>query len=154
MSTDLFGQLLKGLAGAGAQGQSNPQPAGGGDVLRSIVDMLGGEGQSGGQVSAARPAGGGLTDLIRGFQDQGLGDVMSSWIGTGENEAVSPEQVRQGLGKERVQEVAQRAGLSIESVLPILATALPLVIDALTPNGRVPDQTALQRGLQGLRGQR
>ena len=145
MSTDLLGQLLKGLAGAGAPGQSTAQATGGGDVLRSIFDMLGGE-------EANRPSGGGLTDLIRGFQDQGLGGAMSSWIDTGENEAVSQEQIRQGLGKERVEEVAQRSGLSMESVLPILATALPLVIDALTPHGRVPDQTALQRGLQSFRG--
>jgi len=147
MSMDLFGQLLKGLAGTGTSGPAAPPPRGGSDVLSSIFDMLG-AGQSGGSQTAS---GGGLTDLIKGFQNEGMGDVISSWIGTGENKTVTPDQVRQGLGKERVQEVAQRSGLSIESVLPMLAAALPVVIDALTPKGQVPDQAALNQGVQGLR---
>src|SRR5262245_533731 len=146
MSMDLFGQLLKGLAG-GTSGPAAPQPRGGGDVLSSIFDMLG-TGQGGGSQAAT---GGGLTDLIKGFQDQGLGDVVSSWIGTGENKTVTPDQIRQGLGKERVQEVAQRSGLSMESVLPMLAAALPVVIDALTPKGQVPDRASLDQGVQSLR---
>jgi uncharacterized protein YidB (DUF937 family) len=144
---DLFGQLLKGLAGAGTSAPAAPPAKGGSDVLSSIFDMLG-TGQSRGSQATS---GGGLTDLIKGFQDQGMGDVISSWIGTGENRTVTPDQVRQGLGKERVQEVAQRSGLSMESVLPMLAAALPVVIDALTPKGQVPDQASLNQGVQGLR---
>jgi uncharacterized protein YidB (DUF937 family) len=152
MSMDVFGQLLRGLAGAGTTTgapQRAPQQQGGSDLLHSIFDMLGG-GQ-GAPQAAPQTSGGGLSDIIRGFQDRGLGDAVSSWIGTGENQAVTPDQVQQGLGRERVQEVAQRSGLSMEAVLPMLAAALPMVIDALTPKGQVPDQVALQQDLQGLR---
>jgi uncharacterized protein YidB (DUF937 family) len=147
MSMDLFGQLLKGLAGTGTSGPAAPPAKGGNDVLSSIFDMLG-AGQGGASPTASA---GGLTDLVKGFQDQGLGDVISSWIGTGENRTVTPDQVRQGLGKDRVQEVAQRSGLSMETVLPMLAAALPVVIDALTPKGQVPDQASLNQGVQSLR---
>jgi uncharacterized protein YidB (DUF937 family) len=153
MSMDVFGQLLKGLAGAGTDTsatQMAPQQPGGTDLLHSIFDMLGG-GQGGARQAAQETSGGGLSDIIRGFQDRGMGDVVSSWIGTGENQAVTPDQVQQGLGRERVQQAAQRSGLSMEAVLPMLAAALPMVIDALTPKGEVPDQVALQQGLQGLR---
>jgi uncharacterized protein YidB (DUF937 family) len=64
---------------------------------------------------------------------------------------VSPEQVGRGLGQARVQEAAKRSGLPMESLLPILAAALPVVIDALTPKGQVPDQPSLQQSLQALR---
>src|SRR5262245_26884466 len=147
MSMDLFGQLLKGLAGAGTRGPAAPPPKGGSDVLSSIFDMLG-AGQGGGSQTAS---GGGLTDLMKGFQDQGLGDAISSWVGTGENKTVTPDQARQGLGKERVQEVAQRSGLSIEPVLPMLAAALPVGIDAWAPQGQVPAQASLNQGVQTLR---
>jgi uncharacterized protein YidB (DUF937 family) len=149
MSVDLLGQLLKGLAGQGTGGRPAGQAGSGGQVLESILDMLGGGAQCGPAVS--RGSGGGLANLIQGFDKEGLGELMSSWIGTGENKAVTPEQVGRGLGPARVQEVAQRSGLSMESLLPVLAAALPMVIDALTPKGQVPDQASLQQGLQALR---
>jgi uncharacterized protein YidB (DUF937 family) len=149
MSMDLVGQLLKGLAGGAASGRPAGQAGASGEVIQSIFDMLSG-GAQGGQV-ASRASGGGLADLIRGFDKEGLGELVSSWIGTGENKPVSPEQVGRGLGQARVQEAAKRSGLPMESLLPILAAALPVVIDALTPKGQVPDQPSLQQSLQALR---
>jgi uncharacterized protein YidB (DUF937 family) len=95
--------------------------------------------------------GGGLGDLVKGFQNAGMGDIVSSWIGTGDNMPVSPEQIERGLGRERVERAAQQSGLSLEALLPVLAAALPTVIDALTPKGEVPDQAALGKGLESLR---
>ena len=105
------------------------------------------------QASQAGHAGtgGGFGDLIKGFQNAGMGDVVSSWIGTGDNMPVSPEQVERGLGRARVERAAQQSGLSLEALLPVLAAALPTVIDALTPKGEVPEQAALSKGLDSLR---
>jgi uncharacterized protein YidB (DUF937 family) len=156
MSIDLIGQLLKGLGG-GTSGRPTSQASAGGEVIQSIFDMLsgpqGGQGASreGGQ-GASRASEGGLSDLVRSFDKEGLGDLMSSWIGTGENRAATSEQVVRGLGTARVQEAAQRSGLPMERLVPLLAAALPVVIDALTPKGQVPDQPSLQEGLQDLRG--
>lgn len=149
MSTDLLGQLLSSLAGKGTGGLPAGQASGGGDVLKSIFDMLGG-GAPGGQAPS-RTSGGGLADLIRGFDKEGLGDLVSSWVGTGENKPVSPEQVGRGLGQARVQEAARQSGLPTETLLPMLASALPMIIDFLTPKGQVPDQSSLQQNLQALR---
>ncbi len=148
MSIDLLGQLLKGLAGQGPGGQRGGQATGGGDVLGSILDMLGGASGGG---TPSRTSGGGLADLIRGFDKEGLGDIMSSWIGTGENKPPSPEQLGRGLGPGRVQEAARQSGLPIETLLPMLASALPMIIDYLTPKGQVPDQSSLQASLKELR---
>jgi uncharacterized protein YidB (DUF937 family) len=151
MSMDVFGQLLKGLAGGGAggpDGAADAPDSGVSSVMRGVFDMLGDQG-SGPTVGNT---GGGLQDLIRGFQNRGMGDVVSSWIGTGDNMPITPDQVQQGLGRDRAQQMAQRSGMSLEALLPMLATALPMVIDMLTPKGQVPDGSSLQQSLQSLRG--
>lgn len=148
MSTDLLGQLLRSLAGKGTGALPAGQASGGGQVLESILDMLGG---APGGHAPARSSGGGLADLIRGFDKEGLGDLVSSWVGTGENKPVSPEQMGRGLGQARVQEAARQSGLPIETLLPVLVSALPMIIDYLTPKGQLPDQSSLQQNLHALR---
>src|SRR5262245_36510226 len=125
MSIDLIGQLLKGLGG-GMSGRQTSQAGGGGEVIQSIFDML--SGPQGGPGPSRASCEGGLCDLVRSVDKEGLGDLMSSWIGTGENKAASSEQVVRGLGPGRVQEAAQRSGLPMERLLPLLAAALPVVI--------------------------
>ncbi len=146
MSIDLLGQLLKGLGG-GTSSRPASQAGAGGEAIQSIFDML--SGAQGGQASRASE--GGLSDLVRSFDKEGMGDLMSSWIGTGENKPATTDQVVRGLGPARVQEAAQRSGLPMERLLPLLAAALPVVIDALTPKGQVPDPPSLQENLQALR---
>jgi uncharacterized protein YidB (DUF937 family) len=146
---DLLEQLLKGLGGAQAgQGGQGGNAA----VLRGIFDMLAGgqRGQPGPGVPGPQPSSG-LDDLIRGFRDKGLGDVIDSWVGTGNNRPIAPDQLERGLGQERVREMAGRSGLSLESLLPLLVTALPAIIDALTPRGQVPQPSALDEQLRSLR---
>jgi uncharacterized protein YidB (DUF937 family) len=144
---DLLEQLLKGLGGvqAGQGGQG-----GNAAVLRGIFDMLaGGQRAQPGAGVPGPQASSGLDDLIRGFRDKGLGDVIDSWVGTGNNRPIAPD--RRGLGQERVREMAGRSGLSLESLLPLLMTALPAIIDALTPRGQVPQPSALHEQLSSLR---
>ena len=81
---------------------------------------------------------GGVSGLLEAFQKQGLGGVVSSWVGTGANQAVSPEQVQSALGNQQVQEVASKLGVSPQEASSHIAQWLPSVIDHLTPNGQVP----------------
>ena len=90
-------------------------------------------------ITLARVGGGGsFTNLVKNFQEHGLGDVVNSWISTGENLPITPEQLEQGLGTDRVQQLAEQSGLPQWSVLPMLAQLLPNVIDKLTPQGMCP----------------
>jgi uncharacterized protein YidB (DUF937 family) len=82
----------------------------------------------------------GIADLQRRFESRGMGDIVSSWIATGANRSVHPGQLQNALGEDRIQELAQRAGLPAEAVKQKLATILPVVIDKLTPQGRVPEE--------------
>lgn len=97
------------------------------------------------------PQTGGIEGLIKSFQEKGLGDTMSSWIGTGVNQAISGEQIQHVLGNEQVQALAQKFGLSTTDVSGGLAKLLPQVIDKLTPSGQVPEGDLLQHGLSMLK---
>lgn len=81
---------------------------------------------------------GGLDGLVKALQEAGLGDQVASWIGTGANQPVTPDQLGQALGPDKVQELASSTGIDVGQLLPMLAAFLPQIIDALTPNGHVP----------------
>ena len=87
----------------------------------------------------------GLSAIVQRFRDAGLGDAVSSWIAVGRNQAISPEELQQGLGTHRVRNLAQCAGLTEGAAASALATLLPTVIDRLTPDGVIPSSEQLQR---------
>jgi uncharacterized protein YidB (DUF937 family) len=81
---------------------------------------------------------GGVAGLVEAFQQHGLGGVVSSWVGTGANQPVSPQQVQSALGDQQVEDIASKLGVSKEDASSHIAQWLPAVIDHLTPNGQVP----------------
>jgi uncharacterized protein YidB (DUF937 family) len=132
----LLDGLLQGLSGA--QGGS-----GGEGLEQALFQMLG---QGGAE---------GLSGLAQNFQSQGLGDVFSSWVSTGENKPIQPQQLQGALGPDIVRQLAGGSGMSLQAVLPLLAQLLPVVIDKLTPQGQLPkNNDLLQQGLGALFGRK
>lgn len=131
----LFDQL--GQAAAGALGQTNTQNP----LLQAAVGLL-----------AQNSSVGGLGGLIQAFQKNGLGDIVNSWVGTGKNLPISPQQIQQGLGGDLLKQLASQAGLSTEAAGGQLASLLPGLIDKLTPDGKMPDSHLIEQGLNLLRG--
>ncbi len=80
---------------------------------------------------------GGLQGLAGKFEAAGLGAQFSSWVGGGDNENISPEQLQGSVGMAEIEKLAANVGMNVGSVLPLLSQFLPLVIDKLTPNGRI-----------------
>ena len=91
--------------------------------------------------------GGGLEGLAQTFNEKGLGDIISSWIGTGENLPISAEQIRQVLGSGQIQQVAEKLGVSSDQASNALAEMLPQVVDKLTPGGSLASGDILEQGL-------
>ena len=124
---DLTGSLTGGAAGSG----------GAQSLVTSIVELLGSQQ-------------GGLSGLVGAFQQKGLGDIVSSWIGTGANLPITAEQVQMGLGQESIQAFAGKLGISPESAGSQLAELLPGIVDKLTPGGQVPASGDLMSTGMGL----
>ena len=95
---------------------------------------------------------GGLSGLVQQFHDKGLGDVVTSWVGTGQNLSITAEQIQTVLSNEHVTAFAEKAGISPEVASAKIAELLPSIVDKLTPNGQVPEQSSLlQSGLSLLK---
>lgn len=86
---------------------------------------------------------GGLNGLIQAFHANGLGGLVNSWTSTGENQPATPDQMQQALGSDKVQAMAQSLGISPDAAKSTLAQLMPMLIDKLTPNGSVPEQSNL-----------
>src|ERR1700685_1028373 len=98
-------------------------------------------------IPTTPPAGsilGGLTDLIGKLSSGGVPQT-NSWIAHGPNDPVQPGQLGSALGKNLLAELSQRPGLSQQELLSQLSTALPQLINHLTPNGRVPTLADLEK---------
>lgn len=129
---ELVGKAAGMLGGAQGEGQEG--------LLGEVMGML-----TGGQ-------GGGLSGLVQNFKDKGLGDIISSWISTGENQPISPDQIKEGLGSETIQNLASKVGVSPDDLSAQLSQFLPGIIDRLTPDGQIPEGGLLEKGLEFLKG--
>lgn len=129
--------LMDALLGAAGQmatqaaRQHTTSQAGGVDALGMIGELL--------QQS------GGISGLAQQLQRNGLGDAVQSWIGTGQNQAVGGDVLMQALGPQLVNGVLAKFGVSNLSpeISQLIAQALPVVIDQLTPNGQVPQDNGM-----------
>ena len=101
-----------------------------------------------GQSQPSQPQGGflgGLGGLLQRFQQSGHADIINSWIGPGQNRAITPEQLHQALGPEAVSNLSQLTGAAPHDLVSELSRILPGVIDRLTPQGRIPDHAEMSR---------
>ena len=114
---DQLGQAAGGMMG----GQTAQNP-----LLQAVISLLG-------QNSSV----GGLAGLVQGFQKNGLGEIVNSWVGTGKNLPVTPDQMKQGLGGDFLRQLAGKAGVSPDAASAQLSSLLPGIIDKLTPSGKI-----------------
>src|SRR4029077_4942172 len=85
---------------------------------------------------------GGVQGIVAQLEKQGLGATVQSWIGTGANQPISPDQVHQVFGSGSLAQIAAKAGLNPQELTQKLSQVLPTAIDKLTPEGRVPSKPA------------
>jgi len=162
MTMALLGLLAyKALKGGGLGnilgGQSapvNPAPGGSrgglGDVLGGMFGNANAQSQQGGLGSvlggllAGGAAGGilsgGLRNLIGDMQQNGHGAAAQSWVGTGPNQSVPPNDLAKAIGYDDLDAVSSQTGMPREQVLSTLSEHLPEFVNQLTPNGRLPNE--------------
>lgn len=131
--------LLDSMLGTMLGGGQAQAPRGdtAGTLMQVVAAMLANQGGGAGAGSVGGL--GGLAGLAEQFQRGGLGDVMNSWIGTGRNLPVSPDQLGGVLGGDLLTQITQHTGMSQGDVLGQLSQLLPQMVDKATPEGRIPD---------------
>jgi uncharacterized protein YidB (DUF937 family) len=132
---DILGGLLRGGPGARPlAGQAGVPGGGWSDLLRGgLGGLLGG-------AAAGTVLNGGLGDLLGRLRQSGHGDAADSWVGHGENRAITPDAVENALGRDTVQTLADESGRPYLDVLSELSQSLPETVDQLTPEGRMPTE--------------
>jgi uncharacterized protein YidB (DUF937 family) len=96
---------------------------------------------------------GGLTGLLSKLKNSGLGEHVSSWIGTGENKSVEPGKLSSALGGNFIQSIAAKLGISHEEAESKVADAMPQMVDKLTPNGKIEEgENVLTKGWSAIKG--
>jgi uncharacterized protein YidB (DUF937 family) len=124
-----------------------------GALLASGVLFRGGAQQSasmGSQTPSTGSAGGllsGLGGLLDKLQQGGLSNATNSWVGTGQNQPVSSNQLSSALGPDVIKNLSQQSGLSEDDLGKQLSQVLPGLVDKLTPNGRLPTLAELSKML-------
>ena len=108
------------------------------DLLSIIMELLGQQG--------------GLNNLVGKFASNGLGNVINSWIGTGNNLPISADQLKGILGDDTISNIASKLGMDSGAVTSQLSNLLPDVIDKLTPEGKAPEGDIMSKGMDLLGG--
>jgi uncharacterized protein YidB (DUF937 family) len=138
----IINQILGAAIGSAVGGRASPNAA----LVNMVLSMMSGQ-----QASSGVQAG--LGALIQQFAQAGLGNVANSWVGTGQNMPITPQQLQQVFGQNQVRQMAQHSGMGQDDVLHSLAQFLPGLVDHLTPQGNVPQQDTLQSAIGALLGQ-
>lgn len=85
---------------------------------------------------------GSIGGLLTKLQQAGLGDKVASWLGNGSNLPITAEQLRDALGDEHVQQIANSLGLPTDKILDMLSQHLPAAVDKMSPNGTLEEPAA------------
>ena len=93
---------------------------------------------------------GGLQGLANKFSQSGQGNAFQSWVGMGENQPISNNQIQNALGSEQVNAIATRMGVDPAVASTFLAEYLPKIVDKLTPAGKIDPAADHQQGLAAL----
>jgi uncharacterized protein YidB (DUF937 family) len=142
------------LGGSAGQARAPANPGGGG-----LGDMLGGmlgSGASSGGLgnvlggllgggAAGTVLNGGLRNLLQDMEDNGQGGAAKSWVGTGENQSIAPNDLARAIGADDIEAVARETGMSQTELLSQLSQHLPDFVDRLTPDGRIPSEQEASR---------
>ncbi len=110
-------------------------------ALGSLLSASSGTGQ---QAPIAQALGtllqqhGGIGGLVNQLSQGGLAGQVSSWIGTGQNQAVTGAEIAQALGSGSIGHIAQQLGINPQDAGNLLAQVVPHLIDHMTPAGQLP----------------
>ncbi len=116
------------------------------DILGGVLGQLGGRADQPGTGKALlgkatqflQGCPGALPSRIGADANAGYGCQARSWVTTGQNLPITPEQIFQVVGQGRVQSMGQQVGLAPQDASAGLSGHLPVLMAQLTPRRRAP----------------
>jgi len=104
-----------------------------GGIASALASLLGGGNSSGGGLD--------LGSLVGNMMEKGGGleNIVSSWLGDGDNEGVSGSQIKDILGGDKVAEFANQVGVDEDTAADSLAEAVPQMVDKGSSGGSLLD---------------
>ena len=112
-----------------------------GNLISALSSLAGGDRSKGGFD---------LGSLLSKMDAGGLGGIAKSWLGDGNNEAISPDQITNMLGADKISEFASKLGLSKEEAAGGLSEALPQMVDKASSGGSLLDSIGGVSGAMGM----
>lgn len=147
----LAAKAFQHYTGNGGQAGRSVMPGslpGGGDggLLGQLGGLVsgGGGGNPLGGLLGGLVGGGGLAAVLDQFREKGYGEQVNSWVGQGQNQQLTPDQLEHALGADTIGQLAQHTGMAPDQVLNELAGELPQAVDQMTPDGRLPTEDEVQ----------
>jgi uncharacterized protein YidB (DUF937 family) len=131
--------LLTDIMGAMHMNPDHPQAQEHQNLMGSLATML------------SNPQTGGINGLLDKLRSCGLGGAMQSWISTGHNQAVTPDQLHRALGDDQINQIAGNAGVSPQQASSGLSSLLPALVDKLSPNGQLHEESTMSKMLSALK---
>ena len=114
---DKIGDLIR---GAGNRDPNNPHGGG-------LLDQLS-KGVSGTAIG----------DILDRFRNAGAGSKVDSWVGTGPNQPIDPNDVETAIDEDTLTSLSMQTGLSRDELIARITKDLPEAVDKLTPKGELP----------------
>jgi uncharacterized protein YidB (DUF937 family) len=135
----ILSNVLGGALGGAGGNMNRPSDS----PLGGVLDRIGGGSGVGKMAFLALAfqllqSSGGLSGLLDKLRNAGLGAHADSWVGTGNNLPVAPDQLQQGFGPDLLEQLASRFGMSQHEASGTLAQVLPELVNQMTPQGQVP----------------
>ena len=123
-------------------------------IINSAAEKFGLGEKAGALVSALLALmtdgdGGGFAGFLDHFRQAGLGDLADSWVASGANTPISYEQTESVFGNETLEEISKQVGVDYKTTTSATAYLVPHLVDDLTPNGEVPNESDLLSRIGG-----
>jgi uncharacterized protein YidB (DUF937 family) len=115
------------------------------DMLGTSTTQAGVAATGLGGLLSGSALGSGLRDLLDRFRQAGHEKTAQSWVSTGSNQPIAPQELEKVLGEERLQWLMEQTGMPKDELLKGLSGSLPDAVNKLTPDGRIPSEEELAR---------
>lgn len=80
-----------------------------------------------------------IQGIITKLQNSGLSETVDSWLGDGQNKALSLDSLTQLLDEAKIKQFATALNIDLETAKSAIASAIPALIDQISSNGQLQE---------------